>query len=206
MKPATWILVIALIPCASVVRGEGLWNDENLLSDRPVSEHDLVTVTSPKPSPAIVAGDEKGKASAARKPLSLRDRIVRRLGRRFTARVIETLPNGNLVLESQTVTVRNDVAVETLLIGEIRRQDVSEDRTVPLDRVSEIRFSVRVHREEKKAEVADAGETKETPVEAEKAPDENAAKEPIAQTPADDGPTWPVRSKETDAEEKTDDA
>ena len=51
------------------------------------------------------------------------------------------------------------MVTEALFIGEIRRRDLAEDHSTPLDRVSEIRFSIKTRHIEAEAKVEDAAKT-----------------------------------------------
>ncbi len=172
-------LVAALLTAAAAARAEGLWDGENLLADRKVVEHDLVTVVAPAEPADDAAGSGKnaktdGKPAVWPAPStapSLHDRVVRRLGRRFTARVIEALPHGNLAIESQTVTVRDDTITETVFIGEVRARDVAEDRTAPLSRVGQILLSVTTRRMKEKEKEPGTGASTTRP----RGPDKAAA-------------------------------
>jgi flagellar L-ring protein precursor FlgH len=56
---------------------------------------------------------------------------------RLTARIIEILPNGDVVIEARkTVTVGEEEST-LIFTGEVRRQDIKDDNTVESDRVAD---------------------------------------------------------------------
>jgi len=70
---------------------------------------------------------------------------------RITARIVEVLPNGNLVFEARK-TIRIGEEESTLIFsGEVRPQDVNDDNTIQSDNVADARLEYRG-----KGETADA--------------------------------------------------
>jgi len=62
---------------------------------------------------------------------------------RITARIVEVLPNGNLVFEARK-TVRIGAEESTIVFsGEVRPQDIQEDNTVSSDFVADARIEYR---------------------------------------------------------------
>ena len=56
---------------------------------------------------------------------------------RITARVIEILPNGNLVIEARKTVSIGEEESTLIFTGEVRREDVADDNTVDSDRVAD---------------------------------------------------------------------
>jgi len=56
---------------------------------------------------------------------------------RITARVIEIMPNGNLVLEARKTVIVGEETSTLIFTGEVRRKDVKDDNTVDSDRVAD---------------------------------------------------------------------
>jgi len=56
---------------------------------------------------------------------------------RITARVIEIMPNSNLVLEARKTVIVGEETSTLIFTGEVRRKDVKDDNTVDSDRVAD---------------------------------------------------------------------
>ncbi len=56
---------------------------------------------------------------------------------RITARIIEIMPNGNLVLEARKSVHVGEEESTLIFTGEVRRKDVADDNTIDSDRVAD---------------------------------------------------------------------
>ena len=146
---------------AAVASAEGIWDNENLLADRPVRKHDLITVVRKAKEPAAktpAEPDPQQDTDPAPKPdkeAEPAEKIAETetpFGDRFTARVIEVLPNGNLVLEARQEIREGETITEFVFSGEVSADAVSEDRTAPYHRVGETRIAETVRISGKKAQ------------------------------------------------------
>ncbi|MEM7164921.1 MAG: flagellar basal body L-ring protein FlgH [Planctomycetota bacterium] len=94
---------------------------------------DITPDTSPQPEMDVEANREvKGRGKTDRKE-SVHLRIA--------ARVLEVLPNGNLVLEARKQKRINDEVTEITLTGEIRTADVNADYVVASDRIANMKLA-----------------------------------------------------------------
>ena len=155
------LLVVAFGGTASVLADE-IWGAANLLADRPILKNDLVTVIRPvkaqKAKP--INGDEKNKTTPTSKTGSDKNADalaqVDLLPERLTTRVIQVLPNGNLVLEGRRETRMKRKIKTVVFLGEVRAREVTEKRTVRFDRISGVKVSVSVRDEPAPAKSARA--------------------------------------------------
>lgn len=62
------------------------------------------------------------------------------LSARYTARVVDVLPNNVLVLRGERVVEKNGEHVEMVLTGSIRQQDISADNLINSDKMADARI------------------------------------------------------------------
>ena len=158
--------VFLLVAFCGRAMAADLWDGKNILADRRLKKHDLVTIFRAAPkkkrgspvecqcrkksepaSPAATRSakgsgkKESGQDAAVVAPINA---VAVFGGWSFTARVAQVLPNGNLILEAETRRVQGRVRTQIRFSGLVAAEDVSAERRVALEKIGDVRLAIEI--------------------------------------------------------------